>query len=173
MSDQDLDLAKQVAALTAERDALRARVTELAPRWRTLHTVDVEVLTLSEANQREHPMARAKRVKIQHEAVALALWRDVGRLEGPRLLAQEGRLLVCMTRQGARLLDTDNLAGALKGCRDAIAQWLGCDDGAKAPVRWHTEQEAHKRWRLRPRVRIDLMGVEQEAGGQLVLGGGR
>lgn len=25
-------------------------------------------------------------------------------------------------------LDTDNLAGALKGCRDAVAHWLGVDD---------------------------------------------
>lgn len=166
MSD---DLRAQLATLTAERDALKARVAELAPTWRPLHTVEVEVATVSEANQREHHHTKAARVKRQREAVTVALWAKVGRLEGPKLLAREGRLLVCLTRLGARRLDDDNATGALKACRDAVAAWLGVDDGPRGPITWHVEQEAHKRYRLRPMVRVEILGPESEAGGQMVL----
>lgn len=36
-------------------------------------------------------------------------------------------------------LDGDNLAGALKGCRDAVADWLGIDDRDPL-VRWEYQQ---------------------------------
>lgn len=39
------------------------------------------------------------------------------------------RLIVTLTRVGPRTLDTDNLAGALKGVRDGVADALGIDDG--------------------------------------------
>lgn len=176
MSEQDLQariaqLEAQHAAVAAERDQLRARVAELAPTWRLLHVVEVEVATVSEANQSgfESPFAKNRRHQLQKEATSAALWSKIGRLEGPRLLAREGKLLVCMTRLGAKLLDDDNLAGALKHIRDATARWLGTDDNPRASVRWYPAQEAHKRWRLRPRVRLELLGPESEAGGQMVL----
>jgi hypothetical protein len=46
---------------------------------------------------------------------------------------------VTMTRHGKRLLDTDNLARALKSVRDVIADWLGVDDG-------RAEQVGHVIW---------------------------
>ena len=82
---------------------------------------------------------------------------------------REGRLLVCLTRLSMGRLDDDNLAGAFKHVRDEIARWLGCDDNPGAPVRWSVHQEPHKRYRLRPMVRVEILGPESEAGGQMVL----
>lgn len=167
----DADLRAQLAALTAERDALKARVAELAPTWRQspLVSLEIEVATVSEANQREHHHVKAARVKRQREAVTAALWGKVGRFEGRLIMQREGHILVCLTRLGARRLDDDNAAGALKGVRDSVAAWLGVDDGPRGPVRWHVEQEAHRRYRLRPAVRVEILGPESEAGGQMVL----
>ena len=167
MSD---DLRAQLATLTAERDALKARVAELAPTWRRLHAFEFELLVISEANHSgEHPMTRAKRARRQRETTLIALTRHLGRLEGRKLLEREGRLLVCLTRLSMGRLDDDNLAGAFKHVRDEIAKWLGCDDNPGAPVRWSVHQEPHKRYRLRPMVRVEILGPESEAGGQMVL----
>ena len=167
MSEQDL--AAQLAAVTAERDRLRARVAELAPTWRPLHAFEFELLVVSEANEREHHMTRAKRAARQRETTLIALTAHLGRLEGPRLRQREGRLLVCLTRLSMGRLDDDNLAGAFKHVRDEIARWLGCDDNPGSPVRWSVHQEPHRRYRLRPAVRVEILGPESEAGGQMVL----
>ena len=165
----DADLRAQIATLTAERDQLRARVAELAPTWRRLHAFDFELLVVSEANEREHHLVRAKRAKRQRETTLIALTKAIGRLEGRKLLEREGRLLVCLTRLAGGRIDDDNLAGAFKHVRDEIARWLGCDDNPGAPVRWSVHQEPHKRYRLRPMVRVEILGPESEAGGQMVL----
>lgn len=159
----DADLRAQIATLTAERDQLRARVAELAPTWRRLHAFDFELLVVSEANEREHHLVRAKRAKRQRETTLIALTKAIGRLEGRKLLEREGRLLVCLTRLSAGRLDDDNLAGAFKHVRDEIARWLGCDDNPGAPVRWSVHQEPHKRYRLRPMVRVEILGPEPTA----------
>ena len=165
----DADLRAQLATVTAERDQL-ARVAELAPTWRRLHAFDFELLVISEANHSgEHPMTRAKRAKRQRETTLIALTRHIGRLEGRKLLEREGKLLVCLTRLSMGRLDDDNLAGAFKHVRDEIASWLGCDDNPGAPVRWSVHQEPHKRYRLRPMVKVEILGPESEAGGQMVL----
>lgn len=148
-------LRQQLATLTAERDALRAELDEVAPRWRPLVEVTFEVFTVSEANEAEHWSARHRRTEIQKQATLAALAR-LGGTAGPRLLAQHGRLLVGLVRLGAQALDDDNLAGSMKHVRDATARWLGCNDNPGAPVRWHTAQEPHKRYRLRPHVRIEF-----------------
>lgn len=64
---------------------------------------------------------------------------------------------------------TTTSPGAFKHVRDEIAAWLGCDDNPGAPVRWSAHQEPHKRYRLRPAVRVEILGPESEAGGQMVL----
>jgi len=38
-------------------------------------------------------------------------------------------------------LDDDNLAGALKACRDEIAEWIGVNDRDRKTVRYEYEQE--------------------------------
>ena len=66
---------------------------------------------------------------------------------------------VRLVRLGARALDTDNLAGALKAVRDAVAAWLGVDDGPGGLV-WEVDQEPHRRHRNTPGVRIELYRKE-------------
>lgn len=155
MSELEI-LRQQLATLTAERDALRAELDEVAPRWRPLVEVTFEVFTVSEANEAEHWTARHRRTEIQKQATLAALAARLGGTAGPRLLAQHGRLLVGLVRLGAQALDDDNLAGSMKHVRDAVAHWLRCDDNPRAPVRWHTAQEPHRRYRLRPHVRIEF-----------------
>lgn len=83
----------------------------------------------STPNLREHYMVKAKRVKAQRAAVARKMppWRG-GAL-----------LIVRMTRMAPRALDTDNLAAALKGHRDAVAARLRVDD-ASPLVEWRYAQ---------------------------------
>lgn len=37
--------------------------------------------------------------------------------------------VVILTRIGKQKMDSDNAGFAMKGCRDAIADWIGIDDG--------------------------------------------
>ena len=72
-------------------------------------------------NDRERHFMRSVRVRREKGETwrALGLCPDV--LPGP--------LVVTITRVAPGVLDTDNLAGAAKSVRDAIAHWLGLDDG--------------------------------------------
>lgn len=83
----------------------------------------------STANLRDHYMVRAKRTKAQRAKVArlMPAWK-----EGPLLVIR-------LTRVAPRHLDTDNLAAALKGHRDAVAAKLRIDD-ATPLVRWEYDQ---------------------------------
>lgn len=83
----------------------------------------------STPNLREHWAAKAKRVKSQRAAVSRVMptWNS-----GPLLIIR-------LTRVGPRTLDTDNLAAALKGHRDAVAARLRVDD-ASPLVRWEYHQ---------------------------------
>jgi hypothetical protein len=47
---------------------------------------------------------------------------------------------VRLIRVGSRRLDSDNLQSAFKAIRDAVASWLGVDDGDYARVRWSYSQ---------------------------------
>lgn len=102
---------------------------------------------VSEANRREHWAARHRRSSSQRAAIWAAL-----------LLAGEERpvppLTVTMARIGPRLLDDDNLAGGFKAVRDAIAKWLGVDDGPTSRVEWRYEQRRGKRGEYWVEVRI-------------------
>jgi hypothetical protein len=83
----------------------------------------------STPNLREHWAAKAKRVKAQRASVSrkMPAWA-----EGPLLIVR-------LTRVGPRPLDTDNLAAALKGHRDAVAARLRVDD-ASPLVKWEYHQ---------------------------------
>lgn len=86
---------------------------------------------VSVANAREHHHAKARRVARERALVG-------GALAG--VPAPAGPWRVVIVRGGPRALDTDNLAGACKAIRDAVAAWLGVDDGPEAPVSWEYGQ---------------------------------
>ena len=99
----------------------------------------VPCVVVSEMNRRDHWAARRKRFDGQ----ANEFWATV-RIYGidpPRGLRFVTRpLTVTFTRIGGRTLDSDNLASAFKGLRDAVAAWCGLDDGDKR-VTWRYAQE--------------------------------
>lgn len=97
-------------------------------------------VVVSEANRRDHWAARRRRFKSQVDAFHRAIWSLRLELHGPDLVRPELRPVVTLTRLGGKALDTDNLAGAFKGLRDAVAAWLGVDDG-DARVSWRYGQE--------------------------------
>jgi hypothetical protein len=89
----------------------------------TIEGVRVE----SEANAHAHWRTRQRRARAQHDLVRLAL----ARLD-PATFRAAPRLRVTFTRvmgPRGRGFDSDNLVGAFKHVRDAVAAWLGRDDG--------------------------------------------
>jgi hypothetical protein len=100
----------------------------------------------SEMNRREHWAARDKR-RAQQRTVTLALLRtEVGRI-APQ------PVVVTLTRIGRRRMDSDNATVACKFVRDAIAEWLGCDDGDEARVRWEYAQRVERRYAVHVAIR--------------------
>lgn len=86
----------------------------------------IECRTVSEANQREHWAVKFKRNKSQQEATWWAIF-DAGLHKGCFSSAES--LRVTFERIGRTKMDSDNLAGAFKHIRDAVARWLDVDDG--------------------------------------------
>lgn len=104
-------------------------------------TIIVPVHVVSEANQGGTFQASIGRKGRNKDAVfkALApLWKKLGPF-GDRYRA--GRLLhVRISRIGGRTLDKANLPRALKAVEDALASWLGCNDGSPLwGVSWDQE----------------------------------
>lgn len=83
----------------------------------------------SSLNLREHWAAASDRAKMVRSKV---------RLVAPKWKSP-APLCVRLTRSGFRILDSDNLQGALKAHRDAVAAWLRIDD-ASPLVEWLYEQ---------------------------------
>lgn len=90
--------------------------------------------TVPGMNVREHYMARFRRVRDEKERTAWELSRQPEKPSVP---------CVCVLIRFAPSngLDDDNLTGALKGVRDAVAEWLGVDDRDRKRVRYVYEQE--------------------------------
>ena len=103
------------------------------PPWRVTLTLPGLGLT-SRSNAREHWTTRRRRDRAEEVAVRLA-WAGAG-LGGwhPPL-----PLTVVMVRLGGKPMDDDNLGGAFKALRDALAELLGVDDGDPR-VRWRPRQ---------------------------------
>lgn len=97
------------------------------------------IRTVSEANQREAWQAKARRVKDQRGAMTLALQAHFAPTSRVAW-ALGAQLVVLLTRASPKPLDDDNLRGALKAIRDAIAKWLGVDDRSPL-VRWEYGQK--------------------------------
>lgn len=105
-------------------------------------SVTVPIRTTRGPNQSEHHYARHRRVKREHEAVAWVLPK-----ERPPLPCEVVMTRITPARAG-RLLDDDNIRGSLKAIRDAVAEWLGVDDGGPM-VKWSYRQERGDDWAVR------------------------
>lgn len=91
-------------------------------------SVTIPIRTVSLTNKREHWGDRARRSKAEKDAVG---WM-VPKCKPP--------CTVTLTRIGPKLLDDDNLRGALKAVRDGIAAKLSVDDSDPTVV-WNYAQE--------------------------------
>lgn len=99
------------------------------------------VLVVSEANKREHWATVANRKKNQ-AMIMDAYLRGVTLPPLP--------VTVRMVRLAGRLMDSDNLSGSFKKCRDFLAAMYGVDDGPGGPIEWETDQ------RIEPRDGIEI-----------------
>jgi len=114
---------------------------------------EVPIKTASTSNLREHWAAKHKRTDAQKAAT---------RRRCPEWTA--GALLyVRLTRVAPRALDDDNLRGALKSVRDAVASWLRVDDRSPL-VGWLYEQAKGPTPLVRVEVDARPLGVESELG---------
>lgn len=95
-------------------------------------TIELPIRIESEANLREHWAKKAKRAREQRLTVHYSLTGARRPVNWP--------LVVTLTRIAPRALDTDNLARGFKAVRDAVAAWLGIDDGSERIV-WRYGQE--------------------------------
>jgi hypothetical protein len=96
--------------------------------------ISIPIQAVSVANLREHWAQRAKRAKEHRQAAHWAM-KQAARPTLP--------CVITLTRVGQRRLDTDNLASALKACRDGVADWLEIDDG-DARIEWRYAQRTGK-----------------------------
>ncbi len=90
------------------------------------------LVTKSEANTGGKNRSKFSRKKLQRDTVLSCLPLAVPNLRVPTR--------VRLVRIGSRRLDSDNLQSAFKSIRDAVASWLGVDDGDYANVRWSYSQ---------------------------------
>ena len=94
-------------------------------------TLPIRLTTLG--NAKEHWRTKAQRARSQRDVTAMVL-RGLG--PPPTV---EG-LTVVATRIAPAGLDSDNLVGCFKHCRDQVAEWLGIDD-RDSRVTWIVDQE--------------------------------
>lgn len=125
------------------------------------HHIDLPIMTVSESNTRGHWSKRANRAKQQRGLVKLMLGRYL-------VKPSERPLHVVLTRIAPRMLDDDNLRGALKATRDGIADWLGIDDGSDAVLWGYAQVKGAPRTYG---VRVEVLPAAQ-GGGQLKASGG-
>ena len=108
-------------------------------------SITIPIRIESEANLREHHMAKARRVKKQREAVAWAFktvsCEDKLNAIAP-LMVQP--LSITLTRIAPRVLDSDNCQRGFKAVRDQIAQELGINDGDEKAATWEYRQRKGK-----------------------------
>lgn len=86
-----------------------------------------DIVLKAPGNRREHWRAVAGRAREHKELTRLALLM-LGK-DTRAELGAAARLAVRFVRTGGRKMDSDNLVGALKHVRDAIADVFGRDDG--------------------------------------------
>jgi hypothetical protein len=96
--------------------------------------VSLPLTLISEANARGSWRGGANRAAKQRAVVGLVLRQCIA----PALPCT-----VRLVRVAPRAFDGDNLQRAFKAVRDAVADWLGCDDGDPR-VSWHYAQATGK-----------------------------
>lgn len=117
-------------------------------------TVGVPVRTVSEANRAssEHWRVRWARSTKQRATTTVALRAASGReifSGGHCAWIDRTPIHVHLVRLAPRKLDSDNLAGSQKHVRDAIAKFLGVDDGDEARITFSYGQEKAKWYGVR------------------------
>lgn len=107
-----------------------------------MKVVMLPLKTVSESNMREHWAAKANRTKRA---------RKVAFLMVPSMPLP---VIVTLTRYSRGSLDDDNLRGALKACRDGIADRLGVPDNHPG-IEWRYAQAKAKTGEHGVQVRIE------------------
>lgn len=90
-------------------------------------------------NARLHPQVVARRRRREHATITAAL---------RGLTPPAGPWRVLIVRCGPRAMDDDNRTASAKGVRDALAAWLGVDDGDES-VRWEVRGEVSRGYAVR------------------------
>lgn len=127
-----------------QRAVARGRVVDALAQWSPTQ-VDLVAKGLRldlTPNARLHPQAVARRRRREHQVVTAAL-RGIVPPAGP--------WRVTIVRVGPRAMDDDNRTASAKGVRDAIAVWLGVDDGSDA-VRWEVRGEVARGYAVRAQI---------------------
>jgi hypothetical protein len=120
----------------------------------------VPIRTVPGMNVREAWHTRSRRVKRERAATGWLLTQAVR----PALPCSV--LLTRVAPSGG--LDDDNLPGALKGVRDAVAEWIGVDDRHSTRVRYRYAQ-CRGPWAVRIEFGPPVSGAQLELLGVLVL----
>jgi Holliday junction resolvase RusA-like endonuclease len=111
--------------------------TRSSGRWSITLTLACRVVSEANRSRNDHWVVKKRRGDAQREALANAL-RDAGLTDHTVPLP----VLVTWVRVGRQVMDTDNLAGSAKALRDAMAKWIGVDDGDTDSVKWSYEQRS-------------------------------
>lgn len=117
---KQLTAAKRRRPTTQKMLALYAEQYDFGDHSEVRLTTPLQLV--SEANQRGHWSLKYKRQQEQQEHMAYVL-PLAGKLMKGALVK-----LIKLERYGKRM-DSDNLPGSFKHVQDAIAAWLGADDG--------------------------------------------
>ena len=132
-------LAAPVAKARQRGELVEAHAHRDGPRV----TVTAKGLRLDATpNGRAHWTATAKKRAREREVLTRAL---------SGITPPAGPWRVVIVRVGPRPMDDDNRTASAKGCRDAIAAWLGVDDGDDS-VRWEVRGEVARGYAVRVQI---------------------
>lgn len=141
-------LRAPVAKATARGELVEARAHRDGPRV----TIVAKGLRLGlTKNARLHPQAEARARRRERQVVDRAL---------AGIAPPAGPWRVVITRCGPRAMDTDNVCTSAKGVRDAVAAWLGIDDGDERAA-WEVRGEVARGYAVRVSVE-PLVGGRSE-----------
>ena len=107
--------------------------------------VDVPVRLVTLENQREHWATKNKRARL-HRAMTMA---QLGRFA--MLRPDDGGYVITLTRVAPRKLDPGNHEASFKHVQDAVASWLGIDDGSPL-LEWRYAYEKAPAYGVRIRI---------------------